>query len=261
MFLSDIFNYLIVIILGLIVGSFLNVVIWRLEDLKSIVNTRSHCPKCKKTLSWLDLIPVFSFIFLWGKCRYCKKEISLQYPLVEIGTALVFACIYYHFGFSFVSCILALVSSILIVIFVYDILKLQIADWLVIAAAALWLVYLGIDYFFIHNSLSIILNSLYGALALGGFLGLLVLISKEKWMGAGDIGLGAVLGAIVGWPLVLVSTFTAFIFGGVVGLVLISLKKKEMQSQLPFAPFLILGLFVALFWGEKILNWYMGGIF
>jgi len=257
---SLISNYLIVIISGLIIGSFLNVVIWRFDDLKSIIKSRSHCPKCKKTLTWYDLIPLLSYVLLWGRCRYCKKGISLQYPLVEAGTALVLACLYYHFGFSILSLFLALISCILIVIFAYDILKLQISDFLVILTASLWIIYLAIGYFFIHHSLFIILNSIYGALALGGFLALMVIVSREKWMGAGDIGLGAVLGALVSWPNVLVGAFSAFVLGGIFGVILIGLKKKEMQSQLPFAPFLILGMFVALFWGEKIVNWYLGGI-
>lgn len=258
----NIINYLIIIILGLIVGSFLNVVIWRFDELKSIINTRSHCPKCQEKLRWYDLIPVLSYVFLWGKCRYCKREISLQYPLVESGTALVFTVSFWKFGFSdpFFYFLLA-IFSILIVIFTYDILKLQIADWLVIAAAVLWIIYLVVDYFLVTHNLSLITSSLCGALALGGFLGLLVLISREKWMGAGDIGLGALLGAVVGWPNVLVATFAAFVLGGIIGLILIAMKKKELQSQVPFAPFLVLGLFVALFWGDKILWWYMGGIF
>jgi leader peptidase (prepilin peptidase)/N-methyltransferase len=138
-------------------------------------------------------------------------------------------------------------------------LKLQISDFLVILASSLWIIYLAIAYFVLHYPLSEILSSVYGALALGGFLGALVFVSREKWMGAGDIGLGAILGALTGWPNVLVAGFSAFILGGLVGVVLMATKKKEMQSQVPFAPFLILGFYIALFWGDRILYWYLKG--
>lgn len=248
---------LIFIILGLIVGSFLNVVILRFDELRSIVNTRSHCPKCKKTLSWYELIPVLSYIFLWGKCRSCKARISLQYPLVELGTALLFGLVFWRFGFSVQSYFLLAITAVLIVIFVYDILKYEISDWLVIAIAGLWLVYLGIDYFFINHSLSIILNSLYGALILGGFFGLMVLLSKERWMGIGDIGLGAVVGLITGWPLVLVATMLAFLSGSVVGIGFMIGQAKKFKDKLPFAPFLVLGLWLTLLWGRQIMDWYL----
>lgn len=254
-------NYIIIIGLGLIIGSFLNVIILRFSDLKSVLLTRSHCTKCKKNLNWFDLIPVLSYMILFGKCRYCKANISLQYPLVEVGTAVLFAAIFWKFGFSLYSLFLMLASCLFIVMFVYDILKYEISDWLVIIAAGLWIIYLLVSYFILDASYLILLSSLYGGLALGGFLGLLVFVSKEKWMGAGDIGLGFILGAIAGWPNVLVSAFAAFVLGGLVGLILIALKKKELQGKLPFAPFLILGLSIALFWGEKILDWYVGGLF
>jgi len=212
-------------------------------------------------LSWFELIPVLSYVFLWGKCRHCKANISLQYPLVELGTALIFALIYWFYGFSFVSCILLLVSSILIVIFVYDILKYEISDLLVLLCAGLWIIYLAIDYFLINHSTLLIINSLYGALALGGFFGLLVLVSKEKWMGTGDIGLGAVIGLIAGWPLVLVAAFLAFSIGSIVGISFMIGKAKKFKDKLPFAPFLILGLWLTLFWGQGILDWYLSRLY
>lgn len=254
-------NMLIVVILGLIIGSFLNVVILRFDELESVVKTRSHCPKCKKNLNWFDLIPVLSFVFLFGRCRYCKANISLQYPLVELATAAVFGLLFWQFGLTLEFVFLALIASILIIIFVYDMLKLQISDFLVWLLFGLWLAWLLVDYFLISHDLSTLTNSLYGGLALGGFLGLIVAISKEQWMGAGDIGLGFVLGAIAGWPNVLVSSLSAFVLGAVVGLVLIAVKKKKLQSQVPFAPFLILGLFVALFASSQIFRLFAGGIF
>jgi leader peptidase (prepilin peptidase)/N-methyltransferase len=252
-------NILIITILGLIIGSFLNVIILRFDDFQSILVGRSHCPNCKRKLPWYELVPVLSYIGLMGKCRDCKKTISVQYPLVELGTAAVFALIYANFGFSLNSLFLILISCILIVIFVYDILHQKIDDTLVVIAAALWITFLLIG--LINNypiiQLSVYLSSLYGLLIFGGFLALLVIVSKETWMGAGDIGLGALLGLIVGWPLALLNCFGAFFIGAIVGLVFMALKMKKMQSKLPFAPFMILAFWITLFWGEKIVNWYM----
>lgn len=206
-------------------------------------------------------MPFFSYIALFGKCRYCKKPISFQYPLVEVGTAIILLLLFWQFGLSLAFFAYGLIFLLLIVIFVYDILYLLIPDSLVWIAIGIWVVYLIISYFLHLNSLFMILDSIYGAVALGGFLALLVIISKEKWMGAGDIKLGALLGAIVFWPQTIVGTFFAFTIGAVVGLFLIAAKKKDLQGKVPFAPFLILGALIALIWGQSILAWYLGGIF
>lgn len=245
-------------IFGLIIGSLLNVIVLRFDDLKSILKSRSHCPKCKKTLAWYDLVPFLSYILLWGKCRYCKKEISIQYPLVEIGTGLIFGLLFWKFGLSLELFVLMLISSILVVILTYDILHLLIADVLVWICIGVWIVYLLASFFFIHHSLFFILYSLFGGLVLGGFLGFLVLVSREKWMGAGDIKLGFLLGAVVGYPQVLLVGFLSFVLGSLVGIVLIAFKKKDIKDPVPFAPFLIFATFISIFWGNEIVSWYLG---
>lgn len=255
------FMYLIVAILGLLLGSFLNVIVLRFDDLKTIFLTRSHCVHCKKEITWYDLVPFFSYIALFGKCRFCKKEISIQYPLVEVGTAVILCLLFWQFGLTLAFFAYGLIFLVLIVIFTYDILHLLIPDSLMWLAIGIWIIYLIISYFINLNPLAAILNSIYGALALGGFLALLVFASREKWMGAGDIKLGALLGAMVFWPQVLVATFLAFTLGAVVGLFLIAIKKKKLQGKVPFAPFLILGTLITLLWGQSILAWYLGGIF
>jgi len=257
----NIFNLVIMAVLGLAIGSLLNVVILRFDDLKSILTTRSHCPHCKRTLAWYELIPFLSYIALRGKCRTCKYEISIQYPLVEVGTGLMFALFYWQFGFSWILIPYLLITCLLIVIFTYDILHLLIADILVWLAIGIWVVWLILDYFFIGHSLSILINSLYGGLILGGFLAILVVVSREKWMGAGDIKLGFLLGAIMAWPQVLVGGFLAFMIGSIFGLILIASKKKSMKDQIPFAPFLILGMFISIFLGNILINWYFNGFF
>lgn len=250
---------LIITTLGLIIGSFLNVIVLRFDDFQSILVGRSHCPNCKRKLPWYELIPVLSYIGLMGKCRDCKKTISAQYPLVELGTAAVFALLYLKFGLSFEFVILLLISCILVVIFVYDIIHQQINDWLVVTAAGLWIIFILVG--FITNypniQLSFYLSSLCGSLFFGGFIGFLAVVSNETWMGYGDIGLAALLGLIVGWPLALLNCFGAFFIGAVVGLILMAFKMKKMQSKLPFAPFMILAFWITLFWGQKIIDWYM----
>ena len=254
------FEYAAVAIFGLIIGSFLNVVILRFDDLKSIVKTRSHCVKCKKQLAWYDLFPFFSYVLLRGRCRSCKEKISIQYPLVEVATALIFSLLFWKFGFSLEFAVLLVISSLLMVVLTYDILHLLIADFLIWSAIGIWVIFLAVSYLFLHQPLYLILDSLYGAAALGGFLGLIVLVSWEKWMGVGDIKLGFLLGAIVAWPNVIFSTFAAFALGSVISLALIFMRKKTMKDMVPFAPFLILGAYVTLFYGDQIIKWYLNMI-
>jgi len=256
------FNILI-LIFGLVVGSFLNCVICRLEKKQSFLKGRSYCPHCKHILSWQDLIPVFSFLILRGKCRYCRKKISLQYPLVELFTGLLFVFLlnyelgirnYEIFNFNFIFNFLFLIlnSLFLILIFVYDLKHYIIPDKVIYPAIAIALIYNLIlnSQFIIHNSISA-----FGAAA---FFLAIVLISRGKWMGVGDIKLAFLIGLLLGYPKALLALFLAFLIGAIIGLGLIILKKKTIKSELPFGPFLILGIYLALFFGEKIINWYFG---
>lgn len=270
-------------IFGLCVGSFLNAYIYRLEAKKSILKGRSFCPKCKHKLGAWDLIPVFSFIFLSGKCRYCKKPISWQYPLVEIFTGILFVLAYQYSNlftlrviegatYKLINLItliyLLSVICLLMVIFVYDLKHSIIPDKVIYPAILLAIGYLllaiGID-FLTNNSasqltLSVILklsNHLLPAIGAGGFFFSLVLTSKGRWMGGGDIKLTFFMGLFLGWPKILPAMFFAFISGSLVSFMLIILKRKGLKSQIPFGPFLVAGTFVALFWGNAILSWYL----
>ena len=243
-------------IFGLIIGSFITSVVHRLSDLESLVKGRSQCPSCKRKLGLWDLIPLLSFIFLAGKCRYCKQKISIQYPIIELLTAIIFVLIYKYFGISVYSIFLLIISIGLIIIAFYDIQKMLIPDEIVIFTAIIALIYF-IYSTIVSNNFNILLNQAIGAAIFGGIIALLYLISSGKWMGFGDIKLTLVLGFILGYPLTLVGFFMSFLIGGIYGLILIALGKKKMDSKVPFAPLLILGFFIALFWGEQILNWYL----
>jgi prepilin signal peptidase PulO-like enzyme (type II secretory pathway) len=237
-------------ILGLIVGSFLNCVIYRLETKESFLKERSYCPRCKHVLSWKDLVPIFSFLLLKGKCRYCQKPISLQYPLVEFFTGILFVFTFYQFlsanpsNFLILLCQLSVVSC-LIVVFVFDLKHYLIPDQIIYPAIFFSLF---CQPFKIWNLVLGILPSLF-------FL-MIILISKETWMGWGDFKLAILMGIFLGWPRILISLFFAFFSGALIGLVLIALKKKKLQSQIPFGPFLVAGTFFAFFFGQEMLSFY-----
>jgi len=247
--MSQVFIFMVVFLTGLVVGSFLNCVIYRLNTKESFLFSRSHCPKCHHILKWYDLIPILSFIIVKGKCRYCQKKISWQYPLVEIFTGLIFLLL--------VTCHLSLVtliyyivvSSLLIVIFVYDLKHYIIPDKIIYPAIAIVLIF--------NFQFSIFNSSILSGLGAAGFFFLIWLISRGRWMGFGDVKLGFFMGLFLSWPNILVALFSAFFIGAIIGIGLIALGKKTLKSQVPFAPFLVIGTFIALFFGKEIINWYM----
>ena len=253
-----------VFLFGLAVGSFLNAVIFRMEKRESALKGRSYCPSCKHQLSWQDLIPLLSFVLLQGKCRYCRASISLQYPLVELGTAAVFLLIFasgemstvvefLHVGFLFT------IASLLVVIFVYDLKHYLIPDKILYSAvfvSGIWYLVFGI--FLDLYTKYYILNTLYSALGAAVFFLAIYLVSRGTWMGFGDVKLALFMGLFLGWPNILVALFFAFTAGAVVGVALVIVKKKQFRSQVPFGPFLIAGTFFALFFGSAIAHWYLG---
>jgi len=254
---------LFVFLFGLIVGSFLNCVVYRLEKKQSFLQGRSFCPYCKHTLSWQDLIPVFSFLFLRGKCRYCNKKVSIQYPLVEIATALLFLLIFNFspFGRSPAggqTLFWLIVSSFLIIIFVYDLKHFIIPDKVIYPAIIIALIFNFSPYgrspaggqFIIHNSI-------FAAVGAAIFFLTIVLISQGKWMGVGDIKLAFLMGLLLGFPYILVALFFSFLIGAIIGVGLILAKRKTMKSEIPFGPSLVAGTYTALFFGENIVQWYL----
>ena len=265
----NLFFFSFIFLFGLIVGSFLNCVIYRLETGGSFLKGRSFCPHCKKELTWQDLIPIFSFIWLRGKCRYCQQKISWQYPLVELATGLVFLLILRQFSlpvealseagiFQFLNLIYYwIIASFLIVIFVYDLKHYIIPDKIIypaIIVSAVW--YAAAKIFFNLYTGGEILKIACAALASAAFFLFIVLVSRGKWMGAGDIRLAFLMGLFLGWPGVLVALSLAFYGGAIVGLGLIAFGKKKFKSEVPFAPFLVAGTFLALFWGNELAGWY-----
>lgn len=239
--LLDIFIFL----LGLIIGSFLNCVIYRIEVKKSFLKGRSICPKCKHTLAWYDLIPILSFLTLEGKCRYCKKPISWQYPAVEFLTAAVFVWIFYFFGLP-AAVFYWIIASLLIIAFIYDLKHFIIPDRITFLGILLVLMFRIKD--------ATYLEAAFGAML---FFLAIYLISRGKWMGFGDVKLAFLMGLLLGFPNILTALFFSFMIGAIAGIGLIAAKKKKLKSEVPFGPFLVAGTFIALFWGQQIIQWYI----
>mgnify|MGYP001567464324 CR=1 FL=1 len=259
--------YVLFFVLGTIFGSFLNVVINRLKTNKSILKERSHCPFCKKKLSCYELIPIISFIIQKGKCKNCHKQISWQYPLTELATGIIFLLIIFNFSAQggqaiFNTAFLLLISCFLIIIFVYDLKHYLVPDIIIYPAIVISFLYqLQFSIFNFQFSINFqlpIFNYLIASIVAGGFFLVIVLISKGKWMGMGDVKIGILMGLILGIPQIFVALFLAFLIGAIISVILLILKKKTLKSEIPFGPFLIGATFIALFWGEFLLNWYLG---
>lgn len=255
-------KYLLLFFFGLSVGSFLNCVIFRLKSEKNLMG-RSFCPHCKHILSWKDLIPLFSFLILKGKCRYCRKKISWQYPLVELSTGLLFSLIYFFFStlyFSLDNFVVGMVAlfflfSIIcfsIILFVFDLKYYSIPDKIIYPAiftSFFFNLYLSL---FLFNSLEFFKNSLITTFLSALFFFSLWFFSKGKAMGFGDWEVIVFLGFFLGFPKILICIFSAFFLGAIVSLILIFLKKKTLKSEIPFVPFLIIGALFSFFFGDFI---------
>lgn len=246
---------------GLCVGSFLNVVINRIETGEDIVKKPSHCPKCGHKLAFYELVPVFSFLALSGKCAKCGQKISWQYPVIEVLTAFIFLSVFYFYSpqiFSFkIQIIYALVIfSLFVIISAYDFKHYEIPDGIIYLGISVSLAY---DlYFYWWQDLKYFL--LAGILPAAFFLSLII-FSKGEWMGMGDVKLALLIGFFLGAAKSAVAFLLAFWSGAIIGIFLLLLKKKGIKSQLPFGPFLVLGALSAFFFGEKLISAYLQILF
>ncbi len=256
----------LLIILGTSLGSFLSVIIHRVEkQQKGIIIGRSRCPHCRKTLAPADLVPILNYLYLRGKCRYCKKPISPMYFFLEITSALVFVLLYVKFPFvmefgaetySINTATLlqyvfyALNSVFLIGIFFHDLQYTRIPDIFVFPFIALSL----IGSLVMHN---IDFPNLMIAVALALlFFGGQRLLSKGAWLGEGDVYVAVGMAFLFGWKLLIVATVLTYLLGAIISILLLILKKVDRKSKIPFAPFMVFGSFATLLYGEEILTWY-----
>ncbi len=243
-------------ILGLIIGSFLNAVIYRLKAVESLWE-RSHCPKCRKKISWHDNIPLLSFVLLSGRCRSCGETISWAYPLTEFFTGVLFALVascFFVLGDATTylpTLFYLIIFSLLIIIFVYDFQYMEIPMlifWLATGISILY--YLIIDWGIFQSqaggfSLNLFSGVLAGAIVAALFF-VLTYFSKETWMGYGDVYMGFLVGLLVGWPAVFLSLTLSFTIGALFGVGLVLFSRRTMKSQVPFAPFLIFGIILTI---------------
>jgi len=250
------FFYLVIFLFGLAVGSFLNCIIYRLEKNESFLKGRSYCPHCQHQLSWQDLIPLFSFLILKGKCRYCKAKISWQYPLVEFFTGVLFVLVFcYSFPNLIVTIYWLIITCFLIIVFVYDLKYYIIPDKVIFPAIFTVIIWdiLSINFFNLYTTK----YELYSAFLAAVFFLLIFLFSRGKWLGFGDVKLALLMGLFLGFPNILLALFSAFFLGAIIGIGLILTGKKTMKSEVPFGPFLVTGTFIALFFSNQIINWYL----
>lgn len=293
----DMYFYLVFFITGCFFGSFLNVVSDRIQSKEGIIFGRSHCIFCKTKLVLKDLVPLFSFLKLKGKCRYCGEKLSWYYPLSEFITGFLFFALAYFLklpdflsgGFQswlyFIYLLFIICSYI--VIFLSDAKYRIIPNKVVIPSIVISIIFLLIRsvYFLLDlkkdlvgddfgyyllkvgywnsrllDEVKMLVLILISAFLLGFFFWLLVVLTKERGMGYGDIKLGVLVGLVNEFPVNILAVFMGFVLGALFSLVLMGLKKKTMKDTIPFGPFLVVGSLICLVWGKQIVDFYLGTI-
>ncbi len=260
----DVFFIIFLFMTGLVFGSFFNVVIYRVPENKSIVKPRSACGACGTTLKPADLIPVFSFLLLKGKCRYCKTPISWQYPLVELITGLLFVILFLKFKLSLELLFSIYFVSILLIVFFIDLKHMIIPNGLIILGLAGGFALFTVRFFYNDTILgnAAWYSPLLGMVTTSGFLFLVALLGmlvyKGDAMGMGDVKLYLPIGLFLGMKLGILSLVFSVFIGGITGLFLIMTGLKKRKSQIPFGPFIVAGTFLSLLFGNEILLWYLG---
>ena len=251
-------------ILGLVVGSFLNVCIDRLPQNKSIVFPPSHCEACQHKLSAKDLIPVFSYLRLRGRCRYCQASVPRRLFWVELATALIFAFLFLRYVIfspepgivAFV--ILAFYACLFIVISVIDLEHGLILNKVVYPGMVVALLLALYPWPWLNESMGMrVANAAIGG-AIGFVIFLLIALVSRGGMGWGDVKLAALIGLATSFPLVFVAVIIAAIVGGIVAVALVIAKRRKRRETIPFGPFLALAAMITLLWGSNILTWYLG---
>lgn len=244
----------LIFIFGLLIGSFLNVCIYRIPRDESIVFPPSHCTVCGTQVKAYDLIPVLSYIILRGKCRRCKTSISIRYPIIEIITAIFYIVIYKYFGLTFFLIKYTIMVSFLIIISIIDFDTQDVYAITTYPAIILGIVFSITGKYFFNDDFS---NYLFGLIVAIGIIGFIVLITRGRGMGAGDIEIAAIIGVFLGFKNTLIAIFLAFMIGAIYGIILILKNSKKRKEAIAFGPFLFIGSVIALFYGSKIIELYI----
>ncbi len=239
--------YITIFIFGIVIGSFLNVCIYRIPKKEDIVKINSHCMNCDYKLKWYDLVPLFSYLFLGGRCRKCKTKISIQYPIIEGLNGCLYLLVVAVNGVTIESLLYCLMFSALLTLSVIDFRTYEIPLGINLFILALGLIRVALDY---KN----FLTYLIGFLSVSGFLYLLYLLTKGRGIGGGDIKLMAVSGLMLGWKLNILALAIGCIVGSVIHLVRMKVSKEN--HILALGPYLSVGIMIACLWGNDLINWY-----
>jgi leader peptidase (prepilin peptidase) / N-methyltransferase len=241
----------LIFILGITIGSFLNVCIYRIPIEKSIVFPPSHCTNCEHNLKPIDLIPILSYIFIGGKCRYCKKKISPRYPIIEAVNGILYLLVYFKFGLTIITLKYCILVSILIVIGMIDYdTQFVYRSTTVFGGimAGLFIIIQAIVYK--SGTVDLLLGGVIGF----AIIGLIVFLTKG--MGEGDIEIAAICGLFLGIKGILLGLFLAIVIGGLVGIIILALKLKKAKEKIAFGPFIAIGSMISMLWGVEILKSY-----
>lgn len=241
--------YIFVFLYGIVIGSFLNVCIYRIPKKESVVAVGSHCMYCDHRLAWYELFPLFSFLFLKGRCQYCGTKLPIQYPIVEFVNGMLYLVVFAIDGINLQSVLYCFLSSALLVLSVIDYRTLEIPIQVNAIILAIGIVHLVLDYTnFIHYVIGFFSASL--------FLLLCLILTKGKGIGGGDIKLMAVAGLCLGWVNILLALAVGCVVGSVIQLIVIAVTKNK--TKFAMGPYLSIGIFIAMLWGDSFLDWYMG---
>ncbi len=242
-------TYIIIFLYGIIIGSFLNVCIYRIPKNENIVVISSHCMQCGYELKWYDLIPIFSFLFLKGKCRECRAKIPLQYPLVEGLNGILYVVVFLANGFQWSSVIYCLLTSALLVLSIIDLCTFTIPpgiNWFILGLGVVRVI---MDYTHWHRYL-------LGGISVSGLLLLIFWLTKGNGIGGGDIKLMCSAGLVLGWEKILLAFFLSCIMGSVIHLIRMKLTKES--HVLAMGPYLSVGIWIGALFGDSMIQWYLG---
>ncbi len=241
--------YILAFLYGIVIGSFLNVCIYRIPLGESIAKERSHCMSCGYQLRWYDLVPLFSWLCLGGKCRKCKASISPQYPIIEGANGLLYVLIFAVNGVNLVSILYCLMTSALLALSVIDFRTYEIPFGFNVFIAVLGVCRIALD---MGNWKDYVI----GFFAVSAVLELLLIASKGRAIGGGDVKLMAAAGLLLGWKLIILAFFIGCILGSVIHI--IRMKVSQADHVLAMGPYLAMGILIAALWGNPFLQWYLG---
>ena len=243
--------YVMIFLFGIVIGSFLNVCIYRIPKKEDIVKINSHCMSCNYKLKWYDLVPIFSYICLGGRCRKCKTKLSIQYPLIEGLNGILYVLVFLVNGVTIESLLYCLMFSALVTLSVIDFRTYEIPFGINLFILTLGLIRVALDY---RN----FLDYLVGFLSVSGFLYLLFLITKGRGIGGGDIKLMAVSGLMLGWKCNILALAIGCIVGSIIHIIRMKVSKED--HVLALGPYLSVGIMIAALWGDALLQWYFMAI-